>query len=503
MFRVKKIMLSEINSNKIILNYKDSEILKIQEGDKIKVIHSKFENQNQICEVEIYNGNGILKIQKGEIGLFEKVYNKLELIKTSKINLAPFKTPKSMDYVKEKFVGKIRLNYNQFKEILQDIMANKYSKIEETFFILASHSNPYDINEIYYLTKAMIDIGNKIEFKTNKFVVDKHCIGGVPNNRTSILIVVIMSCFKNYIIPKTSSRSITSAAGTADTVELLTKVNLSGADMLKVIKQTNGCLVWGGGVDLSPADDELIKIEHPLKIDFVGQMIASILSKKICAGAKFCLIDIPYGKNAKVKDKKQGKVLKEKFEKVSLKLGLKLKVILTKAEDIIGNGVGPYLEILDIQKILNREKNRAYDLEEKSIMMCEKIIKLANPEELDIRKNIIHILDSGLAKNKFQEIINIQGKRNLPKPAKFSYKIKAKKSGKIKNINIKQVNDICLNLGCPNDKVSGLLQYKKLGEKVEKNEILFELFSSNELKLKYALNKLKEDIKNKEAFFSL
>ena len=131
-------------------------------------------------------------------------------------------------------------------------------------------------------------------------IVDKHCVGGLPGNRTTLIVVPIVAAF-GLMIPKTSSRAITSPAGTADTMEVFAPVNLDIKTMRKVVEQENGCIVWGGSVSLSPADDLLIRIERPMDLDSEGQLVASILSKKIAAGSNHLVIDIPIGSTAKIR----------------------------------------------------------------------------------------------------------------------------------------------------------------------------------------------------------
>ena len=138
-------------------------------------------------------------------------------------------------------------------------------------------------DEVIALTHAMAQAGTQLSWD-KPIVVDKHCIGGIPGNRTSMIIVPIVAAH-GLTIPKTSSRAITSPAGTADTMEVLARVDLEVEEMKEVVKTCHGCLVWGGHVNLSPADDILISVERPLGLDTREQMVASIISKKLAAGS--------------------------------------------------------------------------------------------------------------------------------------------------------------------------------------------------------------------------
>ena len=116
------------------------------------------------------------------------------------------------------------------------------------------------------------------------------------------MIVVPIVAAHGFTMPKTSSRAITSPAGTADTMEVLARVDLTIDEMKQVVGECNACLVWGGHVNLSPADDILIGVERPLNLDTREQMVASIMSKKKSAGSTHLVIDLPLGPTAKVRD---------------------------------------------------------------------------------------------------------------------------------------------------------------------------------------------------------
>ena len=125
-------------------------------------------------------------------------------------------------------------------------------------------------------------------------VFDKHSIGGVPGNRTTMIIRPIVAS-QGIKIPKTSSRAITSPSGTADTGEVLCPVNLSKEKIKSIVNKYHGCMAWGGSFNLAPADDKIIKVEKPLSIDAEGQMLASIMAKKISVGSNHVVIDLPIG----------------------------------------------------------------------------------------------------------------------------------------------------------------------------------------------------------------
>ena len=213
-------------------------------------------------------------------------------------------------------------------------------------FIAASAGDRLNKKEVLDLTNAMVDTGQRLTWPS-PLVVDKHCVGGLPGNRTTPIVVAIVAAF-GLMIPKTSSRAITSPAGTADTMEVFTTVNLDIPTMKKVVEQENGCIVWGGSVALSPADDLLIRIERTANLDSEGQMVASILSKKIAAGSTHIVIDMPIGTTAKVRSIAQAELLKNFLESVAKEFGIETKVIFTDGSQPVGRGIGPALEAQDV-----------------------------------------------------------------------------------------------------------------------------------------------------------
>ena len=124
-----------------------------------------------------------------------------------------------------------------------------------------------------------------MKFK-GKPIADLHSIGGVPGNRTTMIVVPIIAA-AGIKIPKTSSRAITSPSGTADTMEVLCRVSFSPKKLPKIMTKVGGFLIWGGGqVNLAPADDKIIKIEHPLSIGKMNYFLSghsiNVISSNIC-----------------------------------------------------------------------------------------------------------------------------------------------------------------------------------------------------------------------------
>ncbi|MDP7520735.1 MAG: thymidine phosphorylase [Candidatus Pacearchaeota archaeon] len=390
---------------------------------------------------------------------------------------------KSFIFIERK-LDKKRLSEKEINEIIKDIVNNSLPEAEISLFVLAMYKYGMNMKETIYLTKAILNSGDKLKLE-NKLIVDKHSIGGIAGNRTTPIVVSICAA-AGLIMPKTSSRAITSAAGTADVIETIAKVNFPVSELRKIIKKTNACMVWGGALGLVPADSKIIKVEKILKIDPEAQLLASIMSKKLAVGSKYILIDIPYGKSAKVTKLKALK-LKKKFEYLGRYFKRKLRVILTDGKEPIGNGIGPSLELTDVINILDPEKQGPRDLEKKSLFIAGKLFELTKKAEngLDLAEKILY---SGKAYDKFRQIIKAQnGSFKKIKLARLKYDILSKKSGKIIEIDNKKINSLVRMAGSPLDKSSGIYLYFHVGDKIKKREKILTIYSESKFRLKEAI----------------
>ena len=495
MFSVKKFSILNGRNLVALMHKQDADELSLHPKDKIKVICNA-SKKHLICDLEIFDCDlhCNLTLKPGEVGLYEEAFIQLSCISKSRISIIPAPKPDSLDIVRKKFEKARRISESEFDMIIEDILENKYSDITKTFFVLACAAHALDDTEVIGLTNAMLKAGKVLDFKKDKddIVVDKHCIGGIPNNRTTMIVIPIIAA-AGLKIPKTSSRSITSPAGTADTMEVLADVEIPLSQMHSIVNEINGCLVWGGGVDLSPADDIIIEIEHPLEIDSEGQMIASILSKKKCAGSTHVLIDIPIGETAKISSHEKALHLKKRFEKVGKAIGLEILAIITNGDEPIGNGIGPAQEALDVLDVLGNVKSAPQDLKEKSLQMAGIIFEMAKV----VGKNqgyeyAKEILESNKAFDKFEEIRNAQGRKELKIKSKVVDRIVAEKSGVLVSLHNKFLSRTAFILGAPKTQTAGLRLYKKMGDYVQKGDVIIELFGESKLKVKYAKTYVEE-----------
>ena len=481
--RVKDLAISTGNPLIAIVNYIDAQKLDLHYADRIRIKRGKKEI---VAMIDITESNDL--VLPGEIGLFKEVYDRVCVKECDIVTVRIEEKPKSLHYIKNKLSGK-RLSEKEIKNIVDDIIDDRLSDIELTYFVAGSFVRDLDNEETVALTRAMLSTGERLRLKA-PVVMDKHCIGGVAGNRTTMLIVPMMAA-AGLPIPKTSSRAITSAAGTADSVEVLCDVSFPIEKMKRIVQKTGGCFVWGGAVNLAPADDKIIRVEHPVSLDPVGGLIASILAKKKSVSATHLLIDIPVGPGCKTESRKRALVLKKRFSTISEQLGMKAVVLITDGSEPIGNGIGPVLEARDVLWTLMCSPKAALDLKEKSIRLAGHMFDLAGKTRKGEGKKLARkILESGLAYEKFCEILQAQNAKVIfPEQlelASYTAKVKAKRAARISHIDNKRINKIARLAGAPMDPKSGLYLHKHKGEGVKKGDTLFKIYSDSRERLRFA-----------------
>ena len=393
----------------------------------------------------------------------------------------------STSALRKKIYGN-ELSGDDINAIVRDIAAYRYRDIEIASFLCSCAGNNLTVREIIYLTKAMVNCGERLRWPGHEYIYDKHCIGGLPGNRTTPLVVAIASA-AGLVIPKSSSRAITSPAGTADTMEILMQVALTQAQIQSVVADTGACLIWGGTIGLSPIDDIFIRLESALNLDGTGQLIASVLSKKIAAGATHVLIDIPCGDTAKVRTRADAERLSRLFTQVGTELGLRMRCIITDGEHPIGFGIGPAEEARDILSVLQCDDLAPQDLRHRSLLLAAELLDFSDGQGRE--KALIkatHILDSGLAWQQFQSIRMAQGIHTELPHAQYQQTQCAQHDGFIRKIDNRRLARLAKLAGAPLAVGAGLRLHVTINDKVSTGMALVTLCSDSQGALDYALD---------------
>lgn len=465
----------------IALHTNDANTLDADALDRVRV---HFHDKNCIALVDVAYGF----VQKGEIGLFLEVASELDVKENDLVDVTVEHKPASIAYIRKKLDHQ-PLSRNEIDAIINDIVANKLSEVEMAYFVAACYTHRLSLDEVFHLIEAIVHFGGTLTFK-KKPILDVHSIGGIPGNRTSMIVVPIIAA-AGFTIPKTSTRSITSASGTSDTMEVFAPVAHSKEKIETIVKATNGCLVWGGTLDLASADDKLIKIERPLSLDPEGILLASIIAKKKAAGATHVLLEIPVGNDMKMQDTRHARALADKFRTLGKRVGIDFHILITDGTQPVGKGVGPALEARDVLLVL--EGRGPEDLRDRSLLFAAQLLAMAGVKNAeDKARSILH---SGIALEKFREIVKAQGgnptiQLHDIKIGTFTHTLLAEKTGKVRAIQNRAIARLARMAGAPHDKGAGVEIHVKIGDRVKKGQLLLTVYAENKEKLTHATETL-------------
>jgi len=420
----------------------------------------------------------------GEAGLSNEALRRLQVQEDCMIQVGHLKPVASFKFVRSKMYGHA-LESTAFEAIVDDIAEGRYSNVELAAFITACSGKNLSDPEIINLTRAMIKKGEKL-YWNKPIILDKHCIGGLPGNRTTPIVVSIIAA-AGLTIPKTSSRAITSPAGTADTMETLTRVDLTLSEMRKVVEKEGGCFAWGGAMQLSPADDVIISVEKALDIDSEGQMIASVLSKKAAAGSTHVVIDIPVGATAKVRTEEDARNIATRFETVGQAIGLQVKTVITDGSQPVGVGIGPALEALDALAVLKNDQYAPGDLKQRALSLAAHLLEMSGhcPEGEGLA-SATQLLESGKAFEKFRAICRAQGSLKEPMRAQFRYDWMSDRAGRVEKIDNRLLARLAKLAGAPRSPGAGIHFYAPLGTVVNRKDLLLSVYADSGGELDYA-----------------
>ncbi len=482
--RSKNLDLGEDNDFNIILNRKDAERLGVREGEIALIAFGEIELYADVMETES-------KVLEGEIGLFEEIWKQYDIDAGSSVFIDIPEPSRSLEAISKKLLGK-SLTEDELHMIMEDVGSRKLRETEIAFFISTFFNPGFNDEEIYWMTKGMADSGDILSFHgirgNGELVADKHSIGGVAGKAITPTLVPIL-VEGGLIVPNTSTRAITSPAGTSDILEVVMPVALSKEKVMDVVKETGGCMFWGGSLQLSPADDVIINVERSLRIQEFQKVLVSIVAKKVSMGISHILIDLPYGKGSKIERVDDVEMLDREFKKLFKKFGIKCETMRRNINKPDGRSVGPNLEIKEALKILEQKDDRCVELEDVVLTMACKLFEMTGvTAKGEGKKFAREILSSGRALDKFWSIAFAQGavKRQESsdiKSATLTKDLLSDRDGVVKMINNIQLVSIARALGNPKIKEAGIYINKMPGEQVKKGEKLLTIYATTDSRL--------------------
>lgn len=479
-----KLLDFDLGSHEVFLNSDDADRFGLQALDRVHVSGNGMRN----------GVSAVIKVAKatiasGEVGLSKEFCQRFGIPAGSEVTIVPAPRPRSVDYIRKKLDGKTLKN-EEMRAIIEDIAHGNLTDVELTAYATATYVHDMTLEEIVACIEAMVDTGETIKFEKGP-ILDVHSIGGVPGNKYAPITVSIVAAH-GLTIPKTSSRAISSACGTADFMEVVSPVVFGARDIQRIAEKTGGTLCWGGGVNLAPADDAIIRVEYPLGIDPRAQLIASVLAKKKAVGAEYVVIEIPTGEGAKVEHEERARSLARDFIAVGERIGIRVQCAITYGGQPIGRAIGPVLEIREALQVLEGAESPT-SLIEKSCSLAGILLELGGAATKGEGYFVAReTLRNGKALEKFREIIASQGgnaalsSKEL-QPGRFSADIKSPQHGYVETIHNKKLTKIARAAGAPRDKGAGLFLHLKKGRRVEVGEPLYTIYAEHEHKLKEAL----------------
>jgi AMP phosphorylase len=455
----------------VLLNSADTDEMGVHPLDRVRI---RFGDRTRTGVVEVTDE----LVEPGTLGVTRPLGHVTGPVEVS---VAP--RPDSVSYLTKK-LDDVELEMREIDAIVRDIEQDRLNDVELSAFVAGIYANGLSRAEVTCLTTCMVDVGETIEWD-RPLVVDKHSIGGVAGNRVTPVVVATVAA-AGLTVPKTSSRAVTSAAGTADTMEVFCEVSFPVEGIREIVAETNGCLVWGGAVNLSPVDDKIIRAETPLSLDPPGQVVASVLSKKKSAGATHVVIDVPYGEGAKVESLPEAREMAEDFGYVGRTLGMTVECAITRGEQPVGRGIGPVLEARDILSVLGGGGPR--DLRVKAERLAQVLLDAAGADE-----TAAELIESGRADAKFRRIVAAQGgdpdvSLSDLEPGPHESTVRASRDGAVAHVNNRQVNELARRAGAPKDHGAGVLLACRVGDELRSGDPLFTVHAEKVEKLDQALS---------------
>jgi AMP phosphorylase len=475
----------------VLLNELDASEFGVNIGDRVSI---ELTGRNKEVIVTVDTTSSL--VDEGEAGFFEDVWDKYEIKFGEIVKIVILPQSEAIDCIRKKLLGG-KLNYKEIYSIINDISYDKLGSILTTYYAAAGYSPGFDEEEMFYMTKAMASSGEILKF--DGIVADKHSIGGVAGKGITPIVVPIVACIDGIKVPNTSTRAITSASATTDMLEVIMPMTFKKDELENFIIKCNAFMVWGGGLDLAPADDKIIQVQKPIGIESIDKFVCSIVAKKVAQGVNHVVFDVPVGKGAKIESEEEFEKVKSTFERVCSKFDIKVSIFRRNVNGIDGFAVGPTLECREFLRVFERDERRSIQLEEDALKIAGDLIELCGKAEKG--KGYIkakQILESGDAFDKLREVIKIQGgsekvSSNTLEIGGIAHEVKSVKDGIMVNIDNKAVFDVCRSLGNPRIKEAGIYFHKKPGDKVSIGDRLITLYATSDIRMNLGIKVLDDE----------
>lgn len=400
------------------------------------------------------------------------------------------------------------LSEEEIKYIINEYVSGKIPDYQMSAFLMAVYFNGMNEEECFNFSKSMLDSGERMDLTSISGIkVDKHSTGGVGDKTTLIVVPIVAAC--GVKVAKMSGRGLGYTGGTVDKLESIPGMNvsLSMENFFEIVKSV-GCSVVSQTGNLVPADKKIYALRDvTATVESKPLVASSIMSKKIASGADCILLDVKTGKGAFMKTLDDAVELSEIMVKIGENFGRKVMAVITDMDAPLGNAIGNSLEVWESCEVL--KGNGPKDLKEVVVYLAANMLFMAGKGTLEECINLVNeVIDNGKAYSKFKEMISRQG-GDLSSFDDFDalekddvcYKVVAEKEGYISFMDAEKLGKASMVLGVGRlkkedsiDYKAGMILSKKIGDKVEKGDVVAVLYSSEIKKCKCAEEIIKEAV---------
>ncbi|OLS18801.1 MAG: AMP phosphorylase [Candidatus Heimdallarchaeota archaeon LC_3] len=468
-----KIQYIDIDLDVLIISSKDASKLEILASSIIKLTSGEKNLSGRVIKTSQVVIPGVIGIPSSMTGIFAP---------DEIVDVVSIHSPENKRIIDKFLKSNMSLSEEEIKSLVTGISNDSLTPIQTTAFMLYHHFKQVDIKEVEMLAKSFADSGNRITWKSPAY--DKHSIGGVPGNKVSLLIVPILAA-AGLLTPKTSTKAITSASGTVDTMGVLAEVDFTPDEVMEIANKTKGIIISGEKLGIAPTIDKVItNAGYPLGLDPPSLILAGVISKKIAMGIDFMVLDIPVGKGTKFVES-DGRVFGRTFVDLAHAVGISAKCGITYGDVPVGHTIGPALEAREGLSTLIDPSSGPNSLIEKSTSLAGLVIELAGIANRGQGQSVADdILRSGKAYKKMKEIIEAQGGDPNIKPddielGSYTMDIVAPANGWVIEIKNRALTQIARASGAPEHPGAGIhLLTKK--ESVKKGELVARIYAHSE-----------------------
>ncbi len=416
---------------------------------------------------------------------------------------------RAIDIITKKREG-VELLESEIEWLISAYTHNEIPDYQVAAWLMAVLFQGMTAKETAALTLAMARSGDMVDLSEVPGIkVDKHSTGGVADTTTMILAPLVAAA--GVPVAKMSGRGLGFTGGTIDKLEAIPgfETTLERSRFIANLNKYN-IAITGQSASIAPADGKLYALRDvTATVESIPLIASSIMSKKIASGADKIVLDVKVGKGAFMKNTESAIKLAETMVNIGQLVGRETVAVLTSMEQPLGTAIGNSLEVKEAIEILSNHGEPA--LRDVCLTLGAQMLVLSGktPTAAEGRKQLINLLNSGQALQKFRDFITAQSgdstvvdnPTQLPQ-ARFVQEITSPEQGYITAIDADQIGFAAMRLGAGReykgqeiDLAAGIILQGRIGQYVKTNQVLATLYTNDETRLKHAASCLKQAIK--------